>query len=169
MLLPILREYAHERLGIEMQQLALLALPAALTLLVALRLAGPATDRFGRATVTAVGSLAAAAGIACLAIGESSLMFTVGFVPLAAGYAACAVALNAWITDIADNSAAAVGVTLTVQGIAFAFGPALTGLLLARGGLDWALWGAAIVWAPAALCVVLAPARREHPERERTI
>ena len=158
MLLPLLRQYAHERLEVEMQHMLVLALPAGLFAMLALLIAGQLTDRIGRAPVVAAGTLLAASGMWWLSASDANDMFVLSAILLASGYAACAPALGAWISDVSDNVGGAVGLALTVQGVAFAIGPALTGFVLLHGGMVCVLWIAASALLVAGVTAIV-PAR----------
>jgi MFS family permease len=89
---------------------------------------------------------------------DSRWLVAVGAIPLAVGYAVSAPALGAAIADLSDDAGRNVGLALTVQGIALAVGPALTGLLVADGAAP-AMRVAAGMWLGAAL-VAAVPLRR---------
>jgi MFS family permease len=166
MLLPLLREYARDQLGLEMYELIVYGLPAGAVAALLLLPAGRLTDRIGRSPVIAAGSAVAACGVLIVAGTESGLLFALGAVPLAAGYAASAPALGAAIADLSDDAGRNVGLALSVQGIALAAGPALTGLLIVDNGPALPMHVAAALWLAAGICAALAlPRRTDIPVR----
>jgi MFS family permease len=90
-----------------------------------------------------------------LAGADSRWLFALGAIPLAAGYAASAPALGAAIADLGDDTGRNVGLALTVQGIALAVGPAITGLLIGGHGPALPMRVAAGMWLAAAFCATL--------------
>lgn len=155
MLLPVLRQYAQEQLGLQLRDLILLAAPAGLVGAAVFIPAGRLADRLGRPPLMAAGFALAAAGVIILARAESGLPFALGAIPLAAGYAAAAPAFGAAISDLTDRSGRGVGVALTVQGIAIAAGPVLAGVLIAGSGPALPLTVAAVMWLAAALAALV--------------
>jgi MFS family permease len=156
MLLPLLRQYAREQLGVELRDLVLFGAPAALAAAALFIPAGRLADRLGRAPLMAGGFALTALGYLMLGGAGSPLRFALAALPLAVGYAAGAPALAASISDLTDASGRGVGLALTVQGLAFAAGPLLTGTLIATSGPVPALF-----WLAAAVCALLPLARRQ--------
>jgi MFS family permease len=164
MLLPMLRQYAREQLGVELRDLVVLGAPAALAAAALFVPAGRLADRYGRAPLMAAGFGLAALGYLLLASADSRLLFALAVLPLAVGYAAGAPALAASISDLTDTSGRAVGLALTVQGLAFAAGPLLTAALVAGAGPAAALRVAAGVWLAATASALLPHVRATSNE-----
>ena len=154
MLTPVLRQYARQQLHLQLHDLILLGIPAAVCAGATFLVAGRLTDRIGRAPVVAGGTVVAGLGTLLMAAANGRLLFALGVAPLAVGYAASAPALGAWITDLTSESGGSVGLALTVQGVALALGPALTGFIVSTADPAAAIRVASLFWLAAAACTV---------------
>lgn len=151
MLTPLLRQYARQQLQLQLHDLIFLGAPAGLCAAATFVVAGRLTDRVGRAPVVAGGTIVAGLGTAVIAVAHGGALFALGAAPLAIGYAASTPALGAWMTDLNSASGGGVGLALTIQGLALAIGPALTGVIVGARDPGTALRVAAVCWLSAAV------------------
>lgn len=155
MLLPILRQYAHDQLHLQMNELIVFALPAGFFGALVFFVSGRVTDRLGRTIVVACGSTVAALGVTLIAMAGDITLFALGAIVLAVGFAMNSPAIGAWITDFADRAGGHVGLALTVQGISFAAGPAVAGGVAKSAGAPAAMQVASIFWLLAGLSAIV--------------
>lgn len=160
MAMPILRQYVHEQLDMEMHRLILFIAPAGLIAAVAVFPFGRLADRAGRGPAIALGAILAASGSVVASVTNSRFEFALGAIPLAVGYAGSMCALSAWIADLTDETGGNVGLALTVQGASLAVGPIVSGLLIAHGGPPVPWLFAAGAWLLTALCATIPLAER---------
>lgn len=127
-------------------------------------LAGPATDRLGRAGVVRVGGVLAAAGILVVTLVPSLPLAIVGGLLWGLGVSTVFPAAMSAAGEVPGRGNRAITVVSTIAYGAFLFGAPTIGLLAEQVGLDRALL---LVVAFLALMVVLSPVMTvRHPRAE---
>lgn len=136
MLVPAIRPYGEQQLGISFSRLTVALIPAVVAGALLYIPAGTFADRFGRWRPFAAGQLCLVAGLLVLA-GTASLPVAMAAATLVfAGNVLTVPAWNAAVMDLAPEShrATLIGLSVALSGLALAAGPAIGGLIVARWG-----------------------------------
>jgi MFS family permease len=159
MVIPAIRPYGEEQIGISFSRLTVALIPA-IAVAVSLYLpAGYAVDRWGRYSPFFAGQALVAAGLLGLA---QTTSLEVAMVAAAAAFAGNVITTPAWnaaVMDLAPAShrGAVIGLSVALNGLGLAIGPAAGGFIVAAFGAPAAFRFAAAMGALTAAGVLLYP------------
>lgn len=164
MMLPLVSLFGRDVLHVSPDALALILVPPAVAAAVLIIPAGYWADRWGRYWPVVSGLVLVAIPFAGAPLSTDPLIVSAGATLAGIGYALLAPAWNALVMDWIPSTARGffLGAVATVQGIGFAVGPSLGGVLWERIGV-YAPFEVAAVFLGIGVAILLTGARPTAP------
>ncbi|MGE3076183.1 MAG: MFS transporter [Dehalococcoidia bacterium] len=163
MVVPAIRPFGENDLGVSFERLTLALVPAVVVGAALYVPAGHLADRYGRTLPMIAGQFLIVCGLLIAASTGSVFVAAGAAVILFAGNVMTVPALNAAVMDLAPEShrGSLIGLSVALNGLGLAMGPALGGILVGQWGAPGAFRVAAGICAGTGLSVALY--RRSHP------
>ena len=163
MVVPAIRPFGDNNLGVSFDRLTLALVPAVVIGAALYVPAGHLADRYGRTLPMIAGQILIVIGLLVAASTGSIFVAAAGAIVLFVGNVLTVPALNAAVMDLAPEShrGALIGLAVALNGLGLAIGPAIGGTIVGNWGAPGVFRVAAGICAATALSITLY--RRSNP------